>query len=161
MIDDTFKYKSVVIAKYIVAYANANHFAINMTKLQKLLYAVYGTYLAMKGERLTDEHPQAWPYGPVFPTTRNKLLKLSFDSIDFNDSDLSEFNADNETKQYVEVVFNNFGKFNAATLTAWSHSNGSPWETTTQKNGFKWGDRIDDETIQQYFNKIITRKDEQ
>ena len=131
-----------------------------MTKLQKLLYVVYGTYLAMRGERLTDEHPQAWPYGPVFPTTRNKLLNVPFDTITFADADLSELNTDETTKQYIEVVFNNFGKFNAATLTTWSHSAGSPWETTTQTKGFKWGDRIDDETIRQYFDGIIIRKNE-
>jgi uncharacterized phage-associated protein len=33
---------------------------MNMTKIQKLTYIAYGTYLTIKDERLTDEHPQAW-----------------------------------------------------------------------------------------------------
>ena len=44
-IRDTFKYRSTDIATYIVALANEKRIAINMTKVQKLLYVVYGTYL--------------------------------------------------------------------------------------------------------------------
>lgn len=78
MINDTYKYDSVTVANYIIAFANENKFFINMTKLQKLLYIAYGVYLSVKNERLTNEHPQAWPYGPVFPTTRNRLIKKRF-----------------------------------------------------------------------------------
>ncbi len=130
-----------------------------MTKLQKLLYIVYGTSLAIYGERLVDEHPQAWPYGPVFPTTRNKLLNVSFEDISLTASEFEEINKDERTKQIIKVVFDGFGVYNAGALTSWSHSPGSPWDRTTKLEGFKWGDRIDDETIQQYFNDIIIRKD--
>lgn len=158
MIADTFKYRSTDVATYIIAYANENKVGINMTKLQKLLYIVYGTSLAIYGERLVDEHPQAWPYGPVFPTTRNKLLKVPFENISLQDKNLEEINNDDKTKRIIKVVFDAFGTYNAGTLTSWSHSSGSPWEKTTKLDGFKWGDRIDDETIQQYFNSIIIRK---
>lgn len=158
MIADTFVYRSTDVATYIIAYANENKVSINMTKLQKLLYIVYGTSLAIYGERLVDEHPQAWPYGPVFPTTRNKLLKIPFENISLQDEKLKEINTDDKTKRIIKVVFDAFGTYNAGTLTSWSHSSGSPWEKTTKLDGFKWGDRIDDETIQQYFNSIIIRK---
>lgn len=83
MICDNYKYSSVVLAYYIVALMNQRGLEINMTKLQKLLYIAYGTYLAIKNQRLTNEHPQAWPYGPVFPTTRNRLLKKRFITYKF------------------------------------------------------------------------------
>ena len=73
--EDTYKYKSTIVATYIAALANEKRVSVNMTKIQKLLYIAYGIYLAVKDSRLTNEHPQAWPYGPVFPTTRNKLQK--------------------------------------------------------------------------------------
>ena len=85
---EEYKYNSVEVAKFIVATANNKHLSINMTKVQKLLYIAYGIFLAVKGYRLTNEHPQAWPYGPVFPTTRNKLLKIDLYSIATSDSDL-------------------------------------------------------------------------
>lgn len=64
------KYSSVDMAKMIVAYANDRHYFVNMTKVQKLLYIVYGVYLSVNGERFTDEHPKAWPYGKYLQVKR-------------------------------------------------------------------------------------------
>lgn len=154
MIQDTYICNSVVLAKYIAAYANNHNFSINMTKLQKLLYITYGVYLAVKGERLTNEHPQAWPYGPVFPTTRTKLLKCCLDDIiTFNDLTITE-----EIKSCVKLVFNSFGSYNASFLSAWSHKPNSPWDKTVNQDGFKWGNTISDEYILPYFKTLLVKK---
>lgn len=153
-IRDTYVCSSVVLAKYIVSYANANRYGINMTKLQKLLYISYGVYLAVLGERLTDEHPQAWPYGPVFPTTRRKLLDEDFaDIVDYKDDAITD-----NIKACVKLVFDSFGEYNASYLSSWSHQDGSPWEKTTSTPGFKWGAQIPDEYIMPYFQKILVKK---
>ena len=154
MIQDTYICKSVVLAKYIAAYANNHNFSINMTKLQKLLYITYGVYLAVKGKRLTNEHPQAWPYGPVFPTTRTKLLKCCLDDIiTFDDLTITE-----EIKSCVKLVFNSFGSYNASFLSAWSHKPNSPWDKTVNQDGFKWGNTISDEYILSYFKTLLVKK---
>lgn len=154
MIQDTYICNSVVLAKYIAAYANNHNFSINMTKLQKLLYITYGVYLAVKGERLTNEHPQAWPYGPVFPTTRTKLLKCCLDDIiTFDDLTITE-----EIKSCVKLVFNSFGSYNASFLSAWSHKPNSPWDKTVTQDGFKWGNTIPDEYILPYFKTLLIKK---
>lgn len=148
---DNYICNSVTLAKYIAGYANANGFVINMTKLQKLLYITYGVYLAVKGQRLTDEHPQAWPYGPVFPTTRNKLLKL-----DLHDVQMPEDKTlDNDVRSCVALVFKTYGNYNATYLSSWSHRAGSPWDQTVNRNGFTWGDRIPDEYIMDYFKSNV------
>lgn len=159
---DTYKFKSTDVAKYIIAYANENHVSINVTKIQKLLYISYGIYLAVKKSRLTDEHPQAWPYGPVFPTTRNKILKMhdGIYSIKMNDHELEQIQNDNEMLSLMRIVFNSFGNWTAGQLTAWSHSEGSPWEMATCLDGFKWGMAIPDSYIYNYFRKLI-KEDEQ
>lgn len=156
-IKDNYKYNSVVVAKYIVARANQEKIAINMTKIQKLLYIAYGSYLAISNQRLTNEHPQAWPFGPVFPTTRNKLLKADLYSINLEDESLKEIKEDADMKDLVTSVFRFFGKYTAAWLTAWSHSEGTPWEKTTTEDNFKWGDTIPDSYIFSYFSNIIVR----
>jgi len=156
MIADTFVCNSVVLAKYIAAYANANGFVINMTKLQKLLYITYGLYLAVKGKRLTNEHPQAWPYGPVFPTTRNRLLKVNLEDIkDEHDETITD-----EIKSCVKLVFKTYGIYNGSYLSQWSHQFGSPWDQTVRTDGFTWGDRIPDEYIQEYFQNLIIGRNE-
>lgn len=134
---------------------------MNMTKMQKLLYIIYGAYLRIYGERLLNEHPQAWPYGPVFPTTRTRLLKYDFDTISVENITGKERQAiENDAKLngVIDFVFKHFGDWNAGQLSEWSHSDGSPWHQTTNRSGFKWGDTIPDEWIRDYFNTIITVK---
>lgn len=157
MIDENPKYNSVTVASYIVAMANERGLGINMTKLQKLLYIAYGTYLALNNRRLTNEHPQAWPYGPVFPTTRNRLLKKDLSKIRISNQDLDVIKDDKEMIFLINLVLNSFGDKTATTLTVWSHQSGSPWDRVSSQEGFSWGEIIPDEYIQEYFNSILVR----
>ena len=149
------EYSSVLIARYIVAMAQDKGLPINMTNVQKLLYIAYGIYLAIKDERLIDEHPQAWPYGPVFPSTRNKLLKENFYDIRIDNPEFAELRINAELNSLLNLVFNNFGDWTASELSQWSHTDGSPWEKTVNQEDFSWGNRISDEDIKSYFSMII------
>ncbi len=153
-IQDTYVCNSVVLAQYITSHANACKVGINMTKLQKLLYITYGVYLAVKGERLTNEHPQAWPYGPVFPTTRSKLLKCNLEEIvDFDSESITD-----EIKACVDLVFRSFGAYTGSFLSAWSQKPNSPWDRTARQHDFEWGDTIPDEYILNYFRNLLVKK---
>jgi len=151
MEDTITEYNSTLFAKYIIAWANDRGIPINMTKTQKLLYIAYGVWLAVVGKRLLDEHPQAWPYGPVFPTTRNRLLKEDFYKIMLNDTQFTALKANKNINGLLKLVFGTYGHWTASMLSAWSHQNGSPWERTVNRTGFKWGDTISDDDIQGYF----------
>ena len=161
MEQDNGKYNSVEVAKYIAAYWNEKGADINMTKIQKILYIAYGTWLAIKDERLVDEHPQAWPYGPVFPSTRNALLKMDFNAICWDDIKEENLKNDIELKILIDSIFNSqFGEWTANELSAWSHKEGSPWEYTSSVSGAKWGNVIDDNRIKSFFrNKVINWKE--
>jgi len=153
----TYRYNSTTVAKYILSKAQEDRILINMTKLQKLLYIAYGVYMAVKDERLTDESPKAWPYGPVFPSTREKLLRIDFQSFDItNDSECDDIRNDKEMQDLITLVFKAFGEWNSGQLTDWSHSTGSPWDLTTRSKNFKWNNTIPDEYIKDYFSKILT-----
>lgn len=152
---EQYGYNSVQVAKFIVATANDRRISINMTKVQKLLYIAYGIFLVVKKYRLTNEHPQAWPYGPVFPTTRNKLLKKDLYSINFKDPDLTSIKHDDDLIGLFKLVFDNFGNWSAAQLTEWSHADGTPWQQTVSEKNFTWGAQIPDEYIKRYFLSII------
>ena len=154
-IKDTYSYKSTILAEYLAAIANERRLSINMTKLQKLLYIVYGAYLRIYEERLLNEHPQAWPYGPVFPSTRNHLLKKDLYDIELSSID-EQLKADDRLNRVIDFVLAKFGTWNAGQLSVWSHSSGSPWDKTTNVKGFRWGDVIPDTFILSYFTEIIT-----
>jgi len=152
-------YNSVEFAKYIAAFWNDRKADINMTKIQKLLYIAYGTWLAVSGDRLVKEHPQAWPHGPVFPTTRNKLLKEDFNAINYDSIADEKLKNDTDIKILMEVVFKKFGTWTAYTLSNWSHKEGSPWEYVVSQPNFKWGEVIPDDRIKSYFKKIVVKND--
>jgi uncharacterized phage-associated protein len=152
---EEYKYKSDVVAKFIVATANERHLTINMTKVQKLLYIAYGIYLAVRDERLTNEHPQAWPYGPVFPTTRNRLLDVDLYGITKENEVLQEINRDEDVNALIGLVFNTFGDWSALKLTNWSHGDGTPWQRLVSSKDFSWGTQIPDDYIKSYFKSIL------
>ncbi len=154
-------YNSTDVAKYIVSRASRDGIQLNMTKLQKLLYAAYGIYLQVKNERLTYEEPKAWPYGPVFPNTRTALLKLNFDlPVNFEEEDaVKTISENNEIVSLIDMVFKTFGNWTAGQLTEWSHAKYSPWEKTKCSVGFDWGQVIPDEYIKEYFSKIVVKNE--
>lgn len=143
---------SVIVAKYLLSLAYEKRIALNVTKVQKLLFILYGFSLAKFGVAPIDEHPKAWPFGPVFPRTRKKadygniLLPTDpcFTTVK-NDKDLVEL---------ADYVVSNFSQYTASQLSEWSHMEDSPWHTTTKIPGFDWNAIIDDELIKSYFLKF-------
>lgn len=121
-----------------------------MTKLQKLLYIVYGYYLSNKeGHRIIDEHPQAWPYGPVFPKVHRKVDYTKVTPLD--DPMFDELNKDEELKNILNKVVDIYAQYSATQLSGWSHMDGGPWKKTTVEDGFKWSGEISDDYIKEYF----------
>jgi uncharacterized phage-associated protein len=148
------KYDSIDVAKYIAAYWNEKYADINVTQIQKLLYIAYGIWLvAGFGGRLTNEHPKVWPYGPVFPRTRNYFVKHAPDAA--TESDVSEeLRHDDDFNSILDLLFNNFGEWTASRLTRWSHQKGSPWDKARIRYNEEWGREIDDNDIKEYFGTM-------
>ena len=81
--------------------------------------------LAWKNARICDEYPRLWPYGPVFPKVFNYIHKYG-DIANFS-TDISKVSTP-ENKEVIESVLNAFGKYDATSLSSWSHTEGSPWD---------------------------------
>lgn len=148
--ESKYAYDSVRVGYALRYSAQKNDCEINMTQLNKLIYIAYGILLAMEKERLTKEHPAAWPYGPVFPRMTNKVDIGSDISSDEFDG-LPEF-----IQELLDVVTSSFGKIPAGKLSAWSHEEGSPWSITVSKNpDVKWNQKISDDDIYLFFRKFL------
>lgn len=146
---------SVDVAKALMAEADSQGLRLNMTQLQKLLYIVYGTCLVMLGRRPFDEHAQAWPFGPVFPKTRRRLLNAV---KNWNIEDCPATVPD-DVKGIVHKVVRFFGSWTSGQLIEWTHVPGSPWDMTQKMPGFKWANEIGDGLITDYFKaKVIRRR---
>lgn len=143
---------SVKAGKLLLALAVQKKIILNVTKVQKLLYIIYGYFLAQKDTQIFSETPKAWPYGPVFPRTRDK--------IDFNkvyqttDHEIKDIAQNEELTEIFEKVIDKYSRFTATQLSDWSHKEGGAWHKTTQLKGFNWNNEIPNELIKEYFSDL-------
>jgi len=159
-------YDSLLVARYIMArcnelkeddpgrgYRGDPGYEYNNTKIQKLLYILYGFYWAKKKLRLTNEQPRLWPYGPVFVNVFMDIQKNGFFP---GDTRASQFNTiAKEDKEDFDGHIRNYGKFMASTLSQWSHKEDSPWSRTKSDVGETWNTPIDDGYIEKYFRRFL------
>lgn len=150
---------SIDYARLIQYASQKMHMALlNKTQINKILFYVYGVYLAETGKLLfSDDTPKAWPYGPVFPRV-NKNIDTSAIIKKFPDDVTAEYNKNPKAlfiiKKAVDAMYNK----SAYSLTQWSHKEGSPWYRTLYENikegeeQAKWNTPIRQNFIEEYFS---------
>lgn len=148
---DTYRYSSIDVARYVVAYANEHKYGINLTKMLKLSFFLYGAYLVYTGERLTDEHPLAWTYGPVFERARAHFMNYDLLNISLGEVG-TDLKIDDDLRLMLEYTFKICGKHSASALVSWTHKEGSPWAITIAECKGREGGVIRDEVIYEFFD---------
>ena len=139
---------SVLVAKALQWMACTHEVRLNSSQIQTILYNAYGVWLATKGERLFEEHPQVWQYGPVFPRAYKHLKKnvgdgkIEYDMLKTECPDRFEF---------IRRCFQRFAWTSAGVLCAPHTAEDSPWKQTKDQSPDKLGVRIEDELIRQWF----------
>ena len=151
-------YDSRDVAAYIAQQCRAQNIPYNNTKLQKLLYCAYGILLAWNGERICDEYPRAWQFGPVFPKVFSYFHKHG-DISDYSDKVSTGENDD--VRAAISSAIKAFGKYPANQLSAWTHKAGSPWDRAVNgdevNEGAGLNRLIPDEFISNYFiDKVLS-----
>jgi uncharacterized phage-associated protein len=121
---------------------------LTQSHIQTILYIAYGVRLATKNERLTLEHPQMWQYGPVFPRAYNRLRK---DAADGTDEYYSLKTGHPNIFKYLENCFRRYAWTKACILSTPHLSEGTPWSETRKSNPDRWGVRIEDNLIREWF----------
>ena len=139
---------SVQLAKTLRHMAVIEGIELTQSQIQTILYIAYGVRLAQKNERLISEHPQMWQYGPVFPRAYNRLRK---DTADGTDEYYSLKTGHPNIFKYLENCFRRYAWTKACILSTPHLSEGSPWSDTRRSNPDRWGVRIEDELIREWF----------
>lgn len=113
---------------------------LGLTKLQKLVYYVYGEYLLRQNIRLIkDDEPQKWPHGPVFfqlykeTRTMGMIDKINCKTLETlenieitKDKQLDHTNLD----AIIAEVLQNYGERTATALSKDTHRSGYAWDKT-------------------------------
>ena len=136
---------SYVIA-YILYKADLDNHPINSTQAQQLLYCCYGLVMAAFDERLTDEHPKAWPSGPVFLRTlsdiRHRRVKVSMAKQFIANCPVSWM-------QLINQTIERFWNYSGTALSNWSRRKSAPWDKADPLAS------LDDREIRLYFTPFI------
>ena len=153
-------------AKAIANYFLKKHGKEGITplKIQKLVYIAHGWYLAYhKKPLVSDEYPEAWPYGPVFPSLyhefkhrgRLPIMNLATDAYVDSRGRLVERTPKTpkehkETLEFLEEIWEVYGKYSGLDLSEMCHKDKTPWATTREDDP-RENVNIRDEVIQRYY----------
>ena len=119
---------SVDFALYLNEKVKARGESVNKTKMQKLLYICYGSYLKIHDmQQLLDEKPNAWDYGPAFPNVyrAQKSSSDGLDGLQALSGEKSEYFK--RFDDLINGVLDFFGDWTAGQLVAWTHEEGTAW----------------------------------
>jgi uncharacterized phage-associated protein len=113
---------------------------LGLTKLQKLVYYVYGEYLAQEKIRLVkDDEPQKWPHGPVFfqlyKETRtmgiiNTINCKTLESLENIEIEKDKQPDHTRLDEIIAEVLQNYGERTAIALSKDTHRSGYAWDKT-------------------------------
>ena len=119
--------------------------SVTQMQLQKLTYIAHGWNLAINGEPLTDVEPEAWTYGPVYPSlyehTKYYGKSPVTREITSGDTDLYRFfgngkpedqpaysaNLSVREREVIRIVWEKYGSVSGVKLSEMTHQQNSPW----------------------------------
>lgn len=148
----TVKYDSLTFAKALVHMAQMEDRGLNMSQIQAILYIAYGVWMVEHDERLFEEHPQAWQYGPVFPRVYSKLKKGMTDT-QVQYLKLKEDSP--ERLSFLERCFRRYAWTSACDLAAPHKAKGTPWSQTRKENPESPTARIPDSLVKEWFTERV------
>jgi uncharacterized phage-associated protein len=156
-------FSAAAVANEFLHLAHRDGKRISPLKMQKLVYFAHGWYLAITGRPLLAEPIQAWKYGPVIPSLYREFKEFGDSPIQFpalafrQGKGMTTARLDDEgdpqevelPRRVIQRVWQQYGKFSASQLSSFTHNEGSPWDTTPDKD--ELGTVIPDEKIRDYF----------
>ena len=108
-----------------------------------------GFSLALYGKSLFAEHMEAWEHGPVTPELYDEYKHLGAAPIPIpEDIDFSKY--DEQTKNLLNEVYEEYGQFSAWKLREMSHGE-EPWI----KGKHQAGKIIHNDDLKKYFSTLV------
>ena len=145
-------YSAMTIAKWFIAWAEAEEEELSNLKLQKLLYYAQGHHLARYGRPLFNDQMQAWSHGPVVPNVYGTFKKFASNPIRLPEADPFTWDdVDPDTADFLGQVWNTYGGFSAGHLRNMTHEE-PPWKDHWRED--ERGTVIPDADLHMYFRQF-------
>lgn len=157
-------YPAKSIANAFISIAAADGESVSNMKLQKLLYFAHAVYLGTQNKPLISESPEAWQFGPVFPSVYHEFKGFRADPIDCYATDFNFKNLeierveppeDTEVLALLKSVWETYGQMSAIKLSALSHVPGGPWDRVRKEANGSVSADIPNSYIQEDFSKAV------
>ncbi|TCK65777.1 type II toxin-antitoxin system antitoxin SocA domain-containing protein [Curtobacterium sp. PhB136] len=115
------------VAKWFLAWADAEDAELSNLKLQKLLYYAQGQHLGRTGEPLFSDEIEAWGHGPVVPAVYRAFKAFGAAPIE-PEGVLRSFDWSNysDVQQHLANVWLTYGVYSAWALRDKTHRE-APW----------------------------------
>lgn len=123
---------------------------LTMSFLQAVLYIAYGICLMHNGERLMDEYPQMWKYGPVFARVYSRMDRVR--TMAPGAGKRLEEEAPRLHSMLVGVIRSCIDR-GMKSVSGELTSAGSPWRKCLETNPDRWGTAIGDRETAEWFSK--------
>ncbi len=125
-------------------------------KLQKLCYYAYSWYLTLYGEKLFNEHFEAWIHGPVSPALYSRYRECGWKEIPKVDDVPEDILNNEDVYSLIEEVFDSYGHLTGDELEYLTHQE-DPW--LIARNGLPEyapsNTELDDRVIINYYQKVF------
>lgn len=138
-------YNSVLLCRYILAKYSELGISINITKLMKTLYLVYGWILSKYGYNIINEQPEAWPSGPVFSVSRENVN--IDETFHMYDKEFKELLQDTKLNLVIDKIISFTKNATASQMCFFCTQEKTAWHKT------KSGNTIKDKDIIKEFSK--------
>lgn len=121
------------VANYFIKKAQENNKSITNKKLQKLLYYAQAWSWTLRNQKMFDQDIEAWIHGPAIPIIYQKYMQFGPDDFvnKFSTSDLKISDLSEQETEFLDEVWDIYGKYNANDLEILSHSE-APWQEARQ-----------------------------
>ncbi len=121
-------YSPTTIANYFIQ-EKTKFGKLTSMKLIKLVYLSYAWYITLKGKEnpLTNEKAQAWKYGPVFPSLYKVIKSEGKIEVEKSLPNNIEEVISKEDSEFLEKIWDLYGKYDGVELSAMTHAEGTPW----------------------------------
>jgi len=146
-------YNPTTVANYFIEKYSKNGDLTPM-KIIKLTYIAYGWYLALtdKQQKLIDENPIAWDFGPVFPSLYYSIKQYKKEKITEKIPNATKNERiSNEDEQFLDKIWEVYGRFDGVYLSALTHIDGTPWKKVYRKD---LNAVISDDDIFEHYKKL-------